>query len=137
MTIELKQVRHISIPDLGTPMSMDELIRVAEHAGSHFFDASARRFFCSRVNPNVWAHKLGWLFITSEQHKGIGMNGQYRIDPRKWTIRILTLTREGDDITIDEPEGHSEGFQKYATLAQAKAGIKRLLQMESWPNFRS
>jgi len=74
--------------------------------GHHFFDASAMRFFDSRVES--W-HPVtgGALFVTSEQFDSKS--------PRLFTVRRI--------LDSGKVESVSE-FQEYATLADAQSAIK-------------
>ena len=89
----------------------DDIRAIADHAGSHFFDADTMRFFNSRILDGVRAldgntTKPGrrYLFITSERDN-------YSNLPRQYTVRIATLGTQRDDRpaidiqTIDEAYG--------------------------------
>jgi hypothetical protein len=121
---ELSYTKTYHVPDFGIHLSINELEQMMSRAGSHFFDASARRFFRSRIAPSVWAVADGWLFITSEQFET--HYPSFRRDARKYTIRKVVI--QHDDLTIIEPEGHELGFQKYASLAQAKRAVQQMIK---------
>lgn len=86
---------------------IDQIKEANESNGFHFFEKGAMRFFKSRILSEVYG---GQYFITSE------------VPPqssRKYTIRRAHLI-SGNIITVGK---HCE----YATAAQAKAAIKRIL----------
>jgi len=105
----------VEIPDFGTPMSIGDLKRMADRCGSHYFEPGTMRFFKSRTLETVIAVNDGWLFLTSEQ----GPHG-----PRKYTVRKVRVVDGQFDITC--AEGHSDGFMRYSTGAQARAAAKRI-----------
>ena len=73
--------------------------------GYYFFSPSTMRFFNSKVYSEVCAGESGWYFVTSER---------YETEPRRYTVRVMRI-----DGSTDEPEGHSDGFGKYASKRQA------------------
>lgn len=103
-----------------TITSIESLKAVAKGAGSHFFDASAMRFFNSRVLEGIYPVD-GWettegarfLFVTSER---------YEDEPRRYSVRMLTLGSQRDDraaVAVD-----SDFDAKHDTAAQAKAAAR-------------
>lgn len=74
----------------------DDIIAIADHAGSFFFSPGTMDFFSSRVLPDVWpvesyATDEGnrYFFVTSEKH-GDGA-------PRHYAVRVLTLGSQRDN----------------------------------------
>lgn len=87
---------------------------VTYHSKSpYFFSPDTMRFFRSRLAPTFIHSGRGLIFITSEQF--VTYYPEYHIDPRKYTIRILT--NDGDINEIGE-------FQQYDTLRQARKAAK-------------
>lgn len=117
LTIE----RKIDVPDFGTRLTIDELKSLVTSAGSHFFDRGSMKFFNSRVNSEVWAVSDGWIFLTSEQFQP----SQGPAEKRKYTIRKVVI--QDGDLYITEPEGHTDGFQKYFSTSEAKRAIRRMV----------
>jgi len=104
---------------------IDEVKTRASKKGSHFFDADSMRFFSSRVSELAWQqggsddaeYKVKDIyFITSEADKSyIKHSGSVRA----FTIR--KCDKDGDIETVSE-------FQEFETLAQARKGIKAILE---------
>lgn len=76
--------------------STDDIIAIADHAGSHFFSRETMRVFKSRVLSDVWpvesyAATEGnrYFFVTSER---FGDDA-----PRHYAVRMLTLGSQRDD----------------------------------------
>ena len=57
--------REITVPAFGTHQTVEDLTRLAQLAGSHFFDANSMRFFRSHVAPDVWPVADGWLTVVT------------------------------------------------------------------------
>ena len=78
------------------------------HKG-HFFDASSKRFFRSRISQDAYltTDKSKGYFTTSEQF--VGSRGPA---PRAYTLRVCDM-KTGDISTVGE-------FQAYVSGAQAK-----------------
>lgn len=73
----------------------DDIRAIADHAGSHFFDAKTMRFFSSRLLEGVYAPDgyeaipgNRFFFITSERHDD---------NPRHYAVRMATLESVRDD----------------------------------------
>jgi hypothetical protein len=113
--------RKVDIPDFGTDLSMEELIRIVDSTGSHFFSQGASRFFRSRTYMGQsWAKVDGWVFITSEQFQdSMGRNAA-----RKYTVRSFAIV--DGYATINTLPNHNVGFQQFDTLRQAKREAVRL-----------
>lgn len=90
----------------GTFHTIEMIKQANDTAGFHFFSKDAMRFFRSRVAPGV-VH--GRVFITSEQF-------DYE-SPRLYTVRAM----KDDGSTAD-----LSGFQRFETLRQARAYVKRI-----------
>lgn len=120
--ISIRREFTLTIPDYGTHWDIDQLIDMVKRTGSHFFDADAMRFFRSRVDAYCVAGVDGWYFVTSEQH--VTTYPTYRKDPRRYTVRRLSVVKsehgKGDDLRLYE----LEGFQAYATLETARRRAK-------------
>lgn len=86
--------------------TIEMMKRASWDAGYHFFDKEAMRFFRSRIAPGV-VH--GRVFITSEQFD--------YASPRLYTVRAL----KDDGSTAD-----LSGFQRFDTLRQARAYVRKL-----------
>ena len=76
--------------------STDDVIAIADHAGSHFFDTDTMQFFSSRVLPDVWPVEWWtaeegnrYFFVTSEKHGDDA--------PRHYAVRMLTLGSQRDN----------------------------------------
>ena len=112
------------LPAYGQYLNEGELAEIAKRCGSHFFDRGTMRFFLSRIH-DIKPASDGWYFITSEKHVSRYSNLN---EPRKYTVRKLSYTRDGDgvynNITIDE----IGEFQQYATLQRARTGLKYAVQ---------
>lgn len=89
-----------------TYSSINEIIMHHRETGGHFFDASAKRFFSSRIGSVVIG---GRYFITSEQFDRDN-------SPRLYTIRECI---NGSIETVGE-------FQAYATGAEARAAAVKI-----------
>lgn len=94
-------------------MNIDKIKAHNAQAGYHFFDADTLRFFSSRISAEI--HK-GRYFVTSEQHT----SHIYGDSPRRYTIR------EYDPATGCVNTAQGCEFQEFATLAQAKAAMRKL-----------
>jgi len=100
--------------------STDDIIAIADHAGSHFFSPDTMRFFSSRVLSDVWpvesyatAEGHRYFFVTSERHGDDA--------PRHYAVRILTLGSKRDNrpaVDIMTVGGY------YATARAAKAAAE-------------
>jgi hypothetical protein len=91
--------------------SVEDIRRVSEHLGSHFFEPATMRFFRSRIASwDVWANRY---FVTSEQF--VDSNGIAAA--RKYTVREITPTG-----SIETAEGFT--FQQFDTVGQAKKAIQ-------------
>ena len=88
-----------------------QLKQMNKAAGNFFFSAGAKRFFNSRIFPNVYAGKAGWYFITSERFE---VSPQY---PPRYTVRRIDASGEVHD---------ASEFQQYNTLANALDDAKQL-----------
>lgn len=93
--------------ELGHFHHIDEVKTENKRKGQHFFDASAMRFFGSRVGYRIYG---GCYFVTSEQDN----HGDYA---RRYTIRVAY--RDGDVDTVGD-------FQAFDTRAQAVAVARNL-----------
>ena len=63
--------------------TMQDLVRVSQEKGSHFFDRDAMRCFQSRVSDRLYPAADGTVvFVTSERFE----SGKRR-DPRRWSVR--------------------------------------------------
>lgn len=99
--------------------SIDELKLIAASRDSHFFDASAMRFFNSRVHSRIYG---GHFFVTSEKRAGVySSSGWIPGDPRAYTVREIKW--EGSHISFDAV---GEGFQGYATRSEAHTAARQL-----------
>lgn len=74
----------------------DDVIAIADHAGSFFFSRDNMRFFRSRVLSDVWPVESfraeegnRYLFVTSERHGDDA--------PRHYAVRMLTLGSQRDN----------------------------------------
>ncbi len=88
--------------------AIDQIKQANQENGFHFFERDTMRFFKSRILSEVYG---GQYFITSEVEPFSG---------RKYTIRKADLNN-GDIETIGK---HCQ----YATAAQAKAAVKRIIK---------
>lgn len=103
----------------------DDVRAVADHAGSHFFDADTMRFFDSRLLSGVvaldgyeTAPGRRFLFVTSERDA-------YSEQPRRYTVRLLTLGTIRDDRPAVEIDTVG-GFQNFTNARAAKAFAQSL-----------
>src|SRR3990167_10424128 len=63
--------------------TVQDLARVSQEKGSHFFDRDAMRYFQSRVSDRLYPAPDGTVvFVTSERFE----SGKRR-DPRRWSVR--------------------------------------------------
>jgi hypothetical protein len=111
----------IDEPPYGEHQAIDQLIKLAERAGSHFFEPATMRFFRSRIDSDTWAGADGWYWVSSEQfHTSDGQR-----HPRRYTVRRLfyRLNPEGQAIDIDIDEIGE--FQQYPTLARARTAARK------------
>lgn len=76
--------------------TIDDIIAIADHAGSYFFRRDTMRFFSSRVLSGIYApdgfdaHEGNrFFFVTSERH---GEDA-----PRHYAVRMMTLGAQRDD----------------------------------------
>ena len=92
--------------DLGLPMG--EMISRYESRGGHFFDASAKRFFRSRILIGQYPGADGFYFVTSEQFDSRS--------PRLYTVRRMSM-----DCANVQTVGE---FQAYATARDARRAAK-------------
>lgn len=94
--------------------SVDDIRRISEYLGSHFFEPASMRFFNSRIaGYDVYGGKY---FITSEQF--VDRNAGI-VKPRRYTIREIT-----NDGKVNTAKGCE--FQQFATLREAKTAVKQL-----------
>jgi hypothetical protein len=91
---------------------MSELKAFTAQQGSHFFDASALRFFSSRISEDLYG---GRFFVTSE----LDFSGSIR----SYTVRVLV--QEGDGLSFESVGG----FQRFASRSGAHAAAKRYVKM--------
>ena len=79
------------------------------------FTVDAMKFFSSRVSwDTLTAYRDGYAFITSEQHRPLYNDWE----PRKYTVRYWNPT---------DRSNHLREFQEFATLAQAKKHLTKLI----------
>jgi len=90
--------------------SINDIKSAMRVKGSHWFDASALRFFRSRIGNDVFQGSGGVYFVSSEQF-GDG-------SPRLYTVRQF----DPDAIAIRD----GSSFQEFATLRAAKAAARSL-----------
>jgi hypothetical protein len=76
--------------------TIDDIIAIADHAGSHFFSRDTMRFFSSRVLSGIYApdgyearEGRRFFFVTSERHGDDA--------PRHYAVRMMTLGAQRDD----------------------------------------
>ena len=93
--------------NLGMPL-YPMIGRYQEHGG-HFFDATAKRFFHSRILRGQYPGADGYYFVTSEQ-----------FDAR--SPRLYTVRRMSADFRQVQTVGE---FQSYATSRAARAAARR------------
>ena len=94
-----------------------EVRRLADNAGSHFFDRDAMWFFDSRVLGDAWRVGDTWLFVTSERFRGFLVpDGE-----RRYTVRFFYNGRMGD----------VGGFQAYGSARAAKRAASRAAHLLS------
>lgn len=125
-TLTINHSYQLEVPDYGTHLDIDELIRLVKATGSHFFDADTMRWFRSRVDDYVYAGPDGWYFVTSEKHVAHTSYGSIN-EPRRYTVRrlsIVTCDNGSDDLRLYE----LEGFQMYRTLTTARNRAKYYAQ---------
>jgi len=95
---------------------VSEIKEANRKSGRYFFEADTMRFFRSKVATYyVWD---GRYFITSEQNVWFDEHHQRHAEPRRFSIR--EAHDDGDIDTVGE-------FQAWATLAQARQAVNRLL----------
>lgn len=112
-TITVNHSYPLDVPDYGTRLDISQIQDLVRRSGSHFFDRETMRFFRSRVDYHVAVGSDGWYFVTSEKHE----SPYLRInEPRKYTVRRLSINAEGTDLRLDE----YENFQYFATLRGAR-----------------
>jgi hypothetical protein len=107
----------------GDKVTIEQVKGLNAAAGKHFFSKDTMRFFRSRTDAVVYSGADGWYFVTSEQFETFE---PYRLDARKYTVRVMR-----EDGSIDEPEGHRDGFQKYDNLRKARK-VAQQLAADSW-----
>lgn len=95
--------------------SINDIKSAMRVKGSHWFDASALRFFRSRIGNDVFQGSGGIYFVSSEQFS----DGT----PRLYTVR------EFDPEAIAIRDGSN--FQEFATLRAAKAAARSLAGEDS------
>lgn len=86
--------------------TIGDIERVNSRGGYHFFDADTLRFFKSRIQPHVTAHRY---FITSEKNDR---------EPRRASIRCVM--DNGSTETVGE-------FQQFASPAAAQKALDKAL----------
>lgn len=114
-TIRIVQRREFDAPAYGEHLDIDEIKRLCERAGSHFFEPQALRFFRGRVNWQTFAGSDGWYFVTSEQFRG--SNGH--TEPRRYTVRRVWYRPNDAGELIDVEIDTVGEFQAYPTLHRA------------------
>ena len=73
-------------------MTITEIRKAAEEAGSFFFSADTMRFFKSRVHLTTYDGIFGTFFVTSEMFP----NGQRRFTVRLWDgFHVTTIGGDG------------------------------------------
>ena len=92
-------------------MTLINIGQVENAHGGHWFDASAKRFFNSRVAQTAELKDDKAYFVSSEQF-------DYK-SPRLYSVRVCDM-KTGDIDTVGD-------FQQYETSRQAYAHIKRLV----------
>lgn len=95
--------------------SIDDVIRVNEDAGQHFFDRSSMRFFRGRVLQDVYAGPAGVWFVTSEQYES--STGQCAA--RMYTVRRLNEDGSIGGLGEFNTIGTAHRAKKMARLAAA------------------
>lgn len=100
--------------------SMEDVKRIDSATGGHFFDASALRFFGSRISDSIWRNDdFSGYFVTSEQNRPFyGPE-----EPRLYTVRKYSV-EEREDGTARMDIETIGGFQEWGTLAGAKRAAK-------------
>jgi len=101
--------------------SMEQLKSKNDRAGYHFFDASSKRFFSSRILSGVFPGADGWYFVTSEQFTMLYVVA----GPRLYTVR--RMREDGGIDTIGE-------FQGYKSASIAKNAAKRAAELSMSEN---
>lgn len=109
--------------------TIDDIRAVADHAGSHFFDAATMRFFASRVLNGVYApdgHQTvegrRYIFVTSERHGDDA--------PRHYAVRMMTLGSQRDDrpyVDIATVGDYHDTARAAHKAAQAESDVLRCL----------
>lgn len=102
--------------------TLADLKRVSSILGGHFFDASAMRYFGSRVSSRIYpvSQREGY-FVTSEQFRPLYGDP----DPRLYSVRhyVVSENEHGHAVvTIDT----IEPFQGFETSAAAHKVAKSL-----------
>jgi len=99
----------------------DDLRKVNEFRGGHFFDRDTMRGFNSRLLDAVYIDKRNkrGFFITSEK-----MNDE---TPRKFTLRFMLLNkRDAGTIYAVSPDKNADGFEYFETGREARAMLKKI-----------
>jgi hypothetical protein len=116
--ITITNTRELSVPDYGTYIDDEQLMKLVRDSGSHFFDRDTMRSFKSRLH-DIYPGQDGWYFVTSEKHEHYGYSMQIN-EPRKYTVRRLRVPETLDDLRLDE----IGEFQQYPTLNRARTAAK-------------
>jgi len=100
-------------------ISIEQVKRAHEEIyHGYWFTDGAKRFFDSRWEETATLIGTKALFVSSDQfHDGA------HSEPRKYSVRVCDLAT-GDINTVGE-------FQAYATAAQARAAIKKIVKEAS------
>lgn len=107
--------------------SADDVRAVADHAGSHFFDADTMSFWDSRLLDGVRAldgHETvpgaRFLFVTSDRLEG-------RDRPRRYSLRHLTL----GTVRNNRPSVDIERLSTYDSADQARKAMGEFAYLEA------
>ena len=106
-------VRGQNEDSVSTYYSTDDIMDANRRAGSHFFDADTMRFFKSRVSPQAYAGRLGFLyFLTSERNLD---------QPREYSVRLFDPEQPAGIETVGE-------FGQYTTSAAAHKAARTMAE---------
>lgn len=126
-TLQLRRDRTLDVPEYGKWIDQHQLQDLVRRSGSHFFDDDTIRYFRSRLH-DVRPGPDGWYFITSEKHVAWTSYGSIN-EPRKYTLRRLSVNDDNTDLCIDE----YEEFQYFATLQRARTALKYAVERGTKP----
>jgi hypothetical protein len=122
----------IEAPAYGESLDIDQIKRLADQMGSHYFEPATMRFFRSRVDNETFTGLDGWYFVTSEQHES--MSGG--MCPRRYSVRRFQYEQDeagnfsGVDFdTIGE-------FQEHATLRRARTAARKVAE-STWAHRKA